>query len=244
MNSQQRGKEFEEVIKKLYKEIAQNERINAKVETRVPIIGIDGASNEIDVIYSYEHLGMKYSVAIECKNWNKPINVEELRNFYYKLKDIGNINGIFISANSGYQKGAKKVSEYNGIKLIKYSDFNAFISGEYEDYLSPDFKIIGDPFWMLVNSCGKNSIQQDLISGNSILLFESKKIVEKYKEINNYDDTLKIVGVSQNHLKEIIELEKRKEIQVKLCNPYSFIYQNEVFNFMDVNSNVLQMYLR
>lgn len=47
-------------------------------------------------------------MAIECKNWKNPINVGELRNFSYKLEHIGNINGIFISAESEFQDGAKK----------------------------------------------------------------------------------------------------------------------------------------
>ena len=83
------------LLKKIYIQIANNERIKAKVEKHVPIIGDDGASHEIDILYSYEHFGVNYKVAIECKNWKNPINVGELRNFSYKLEHIGNINGIF-----------------------------------------------------------------------------------------------------------------------------------------------------
>lgn len=245
MGNQQKGKDFEDVVKNLYEQIAQNDRIKAQIKTRVQVLGVDGATNEIDVLYSYEHLGLKYRVAIECKNWKKPVNVEELRNFSYKLNDIKNINGIFISADSGYQKGAKKVSEFNGIKIVKYSDFSNFISGEYEDYLSPDFEIIGDPFWMLMNKCGKNSIEQNLIDGTTVLLFESKKMVTEYKNMYfKSNDNIRVAGVSQDHLKELLRLQENKEINVSFLNIYKYKPGNHIFNFIPVDSSILQMYIR
>ena len=79
--SKEKGEKFESIVEKIYIQIANNERIKAKVEKHVPIIGDDGASHEIDILYSYEHFGVNYKVAIECKNWKNPINVGELRNF-------------------------------------------------------------------------------------------------------------------------------------------------------------------
>lgn len=65
-------------------------------------------AHEIDILYSYEHFGVNYKVAIECKNWKNPINVGELRNFSYKLEHIGNINGIFISQKVSFRMEQKK----------------------------------------------------------------------------------------------------------------------------------------
>ena len=48
------------------------------------------------------------------------INIGELRNFDYKLKHIGGINGIFISAESEFQDGARKVAEYKILELALY----------------------------------------------------------------------------------------------------------------------------
>ena len=107
--SKGKGAQFESIVEKIYTQFANNERIKVKVERNVPIIGNDGASHEIDILCSYEHFGLNFRVAIECKNWKNPINVSELRNFSYKLEHIGNINGIFVSAESEFQDGAKKV---------------------------------------------------------------------------------------------------------------------------------------
>ncbi|WP_443656371.1 restriction endonuclease, partial [Faecalibacillus faecis] len=121
MKSYSKGKEFEEIIEKVYKLIAKNERKNVKIEKNVLMIGKNNTKNEIDILLSYESFGTIYRVAIECKNWKKTIDVKELRNFAFKLELIENINGIFISANSDFQIGAKKVTEYKQIKLIKFN---------------------------------------------------------------------------------------------------------------------------
>ena len=60
--SKEKGEKFESIVEKIYIQIANNERIKAKVEKHVPIIGDDGASHEIDILYSYEHFGVNYKV--------------------------------------------------------------------------------------------------------------------------------------------------------------------------------------
>lgn len=214
-----KGDDFEKVVEKIYLLLSNKERINAKIQTKVKMVGDDGATHEIDVLYSFEHFGIFYQVGIECKNWRNPINVSELRNFDYKLKHIGGINGIFISAESEFQKGACKVSEYNGIKLIKYDDFDTFVMSEYTKYLKPDFNTIGDPFWMLMNTDGKTSIEKNSVLSNKILLFSSKKLAEDYK-YKNFEQKCNIivVGVSQEHLKEIKNFNEYDMIRVYLID--------------------------
>ena len=86
-----KGDDFEKVVENIYLLLSKKERINAEIRTKVKMVGDDGATHEIDVLYSFEHFGIFYQVGIECKNWRKKINVSELRNFDYKLKHIGGI---------------------------------------------------------------------------------------------------------------------------------------------------------
>ena len=183
-----KGDDFEKVVENIYLLLSKKERINAEIRTKVKMVGDDGATHEIDVLYSFEHFGIFYQVGIECKNWRKPINVSELRNFDYKLKHIGGINGVFISAESEFQNGACKVSEYNGIKLIKYDDFDTFAMSEYTKYLKPDFNTIGDPFWMLMNTDGKTSIEKTVYYQIRFYYFQVKnwlKIISIKNSIRN-----------------------------------------------------------
>lgn len=244
--SKAKGEKFESIVEKIYIQIANNERIKAKVEKHVPIIGDDGASHEIDILYSYEHFGVSYKVAIECKNWKNSIDVKELRNFSYKLEHIGNINGIFISAESDFQDGAKKVSSFNGIRLIKYDEFYKFINGENNQYLVPDYKTIGDPFWMFMDLKGLNSIEQNLFLKDGILLFENKYFAEQFQKLCllNYGSNVKLVGVSQPHLKEIIFLKNKYEVSVKLFNQFKSDLNKLPYHFWDLDVADLEMYIR
>ena len=115
-----KGDDFEKVVENIYLLLSKKERINAKIQTKVKMVGDDGATHEIDVLYSFEHFGVYYQVAIECKNWKNRITIGELRNFDYKLNHIGGINGIFISAESEFQDGARKVAEYKILELALY----------------------------------------------------------------------------------------------------------------------------
>ena len=228
-----KGDDFEKVVENICLLLSKKERINAEIQTKVKMVGDDGATHEIDVLYSFEHFGIFYQVGIECKNWENPINIGELRNFDYKLNHIGGINGIFISAESEFQNGACKVSEYNGIKLIKYDDFDTFAMSEYTKYLKPDFNTIGDPFWMLMDTDGKTPIEQNSIASNKILLFSSKKLAEDYK-LNNFKKEFNIivVGVSQGHLKEIQQFNAHNNIHVCLTN---FTKQSVELNQWDID---------
>ena len=214
-----KGDDFEKVVENICLLLSKKERINAEIQTKVKMVGDDGATHEIDVLYSFEHFGIFYQVGIECKNWKNSINVSELRNFDYKLKHIGGINGVFISAESEFQNGACKVSEYNGIKLIKYDEFDTFAMSEYTRYLKPDFNTIGDPFWMLMNTDGKTPIEKNSVLSNKILLFSSKKLAEDYKYKNfEQECNIIVVGVSQEHLKEIKNINEYNEIPVYLID--------------------------
>lgn len=242
--SKRKGNEFESIVEKIFIQIADNERIKAKIERNVPIIGDDGASHEIDVLYSYEHFGINYRVAIECKNWKNPINVSELRNFSYKLEHIGNINGFFISAESEFQDGAKRVSNYNGIRLIKYDELYKLTTGENDKYLIPDYKTIGDPFWMFMDLNGKNSIEQNIVFREGILLFESKYFAKQFQKFLCCDSNIRLVGVSQQHLKEIVYLKNKYKVPIKLFNQFTSNLDKLPYHFWDLDDEDIKMYVR
>lgn len=244
--SKEKGEKFENIVQKIYTLIANNERIQARIEKCIPMIGNDGASHEIDILYSFEHFGVNYRVAIECKNWKNPINVSELRNFVYKLEHIGNINGIFISAESKFQDGAQKVSSYNGIRLVKYEELSGLINEENANYLIPDYKTIGDPFWMFMNTKGKNSLEQNLFLKDGILLFENKYFAEQFQKqcLSCYGENIKLVGVSQPHLKEIILLKRQNKVSVKLFNQFRSNINSIPYHFWELTDGDIEMYIR
>jgi hypothetical protein len=231
-----KGDEFEKVVEEICLQLSIKERMNAEIKTKVKIQGDDGTTHEIDVLYIFEQFGIKYRVGIECKNWKQPINVSELRNFDYKLNHIGGINGIFISAESDFQSGARKVSEFNGIRLVKYDDFNKFANSDFFRYLTPDISTVGNPFWMLIDTKGEKSIEQNSVYKDRINLFLSKKLADEEKNNKFSDcDNIIVVGVSQEHLKEIKKLKIHYRIQVYKIN--------HTLNYQELSEADLNLYI-
>ena len=64
-------------------------------------------------------------VLIECKNYNHPVPVDDVEEFYSKIQQVSgaNIKGIIASTNS-FQEGAVTFSRSKGIGLVRYYDKN------------------------------------------------------------------------------------------------------------------------
>lgn len=215
-----KGRKFEDVVNETYKIIAEDERLNAEVFKRESLLGEDDAFHEFDIIYQYEHLGIQYKVAVECKNWNKPINKSQLSDFAYKLRSVGNLNGIFLST-SNLQKGATLVAKHADISFIKYDNFRKMSLTGNEKYLVPSFSTIGDPFWMFMNLDDTDTIQQDAFNDGNIYLFESRYYAEKVKKSQLFmkESNTKLIGITQKHLKDIIRMQEKNIFQVLLYSP-------------------------
>lgn len=106
---------------------------------------------------------------------------------------------------------AKKASEFANIDLKK---FNLLIEVQNNaltaiKIILPDVDVVGDPFWVVMETL-QNS---DETTGNynvvddGILLFVSKKQAKSYCSKLKISD--KIFGISQNHLKILLDLHEK-----------------------------------
>ena len=70
-----------------------------------------------------------------------------------------------------------------------------------------------------MNTNGKSSKEQNIAIENKIMLFSSKKLAENYKDIRigNSCDII-VVGVSQEHLKEIKKINECNKVSVYLTD--------------------------
>ncbi len=108
--------EYEKFTQEIYQELLKEDGLTTEVKHNIKLQG-KSSKHQIDVCWEYNFAGINHKVAIECKNYNKHLNIGAIRNFYGVLSDIGNINGIIVTKN-GYQKGAKEYAEHYGINLI------------------------------------------------------------------------------------------------------------------------------
>lgn len=96
---------------------------NICVQHDIKITGSSGQEHQIDVFWEYELAGVKSKVAIECKDYSKPLAIGKVRDFYGVLADLKDVKGIMIASN-GFQKGAKEYAKSWGINLKELSVSN------------------------------------------------------------------------------------------------------------------------
>ena len=102
------GASFESFVAYVYQSLLDLSSFDSIVSKNVSIKGLSGLVSEFDVYYEFNHLNMRFRVAIECKDWSKAVDVSQVRDFGSKISDLNNIAGVFI-ARSGYQTGARCV---------------------------------------------------------------------------------------------------------------------------------------
>lgn len=82
-------------------------------EKRKKMIGTSGTYHEIDIL-AYNGTNI---VAFECKNYNIPVNIKEIRDFKSKLDDLPHISeGIFVT-NSRFTPEATNYANHYNIRL-------------------------------------------------------------------------------------------------------------------------------
>lgn len=223
-----KGDALENFVQFVYSRLLElNNYKNVLVSTNVKIKGISGVYNEFDVYYEFRHLNLNCKVVIECKEWEKPVDVGEVRSFAEKINDIGycQVIGVMISKN-GYQSGAKKVADIKGIKLLTVDDLPSLvdiIAGIIKKGFLPDESEVGDPFWTIMEIKDGNVtgtylfIQKDR---PTIPLFFSSKlasiVLKKYIDKNRYC----VRGVSQYQLRKLLDIHEIGNVQFAVfCSP-------------------------
>lgn len=111
-----KGRLLEQIVAMLHK------TEGVKVETNVFLIpksGDESRTREIDVLLTGNVAGYPVRVAIQCKNYGKPITIGQIGEFRDLLEDVGipPQNGIIVSVH-GYQTGGTKRAKELGIKAL------------------------------------------------------------------------------------------------------------------------------
>lgn len=72
-----------------------------------------GKLREHDVVLTFKHEHHDLIIAIECKDWSKPIGVPQIEAFEAKCRDTGVNRGVIVSRNGFYKTGLKKAKHLN-----------------------------------------------------------------------------------------------------------------------------------
>lgn len=113
------GTEYELFVKEIYECLNQADGLtDIEIQHDVKLKGASGVEHQIDIFWKFTKGSVNYKVAIECKDYTRPVSKEKIMAFHSVLTDIGNVHGIFAS-KMGYQKGAKEYADSYGIQLME-----------------------------------------------------------------------------------------------------------------------------
>ena len=122
MNTTQKGNLVENVIEKICEGIDR-----VKVTKKAKVRGIKTETNrDIDVLIEGKIGMFNVRIAIEAKNYKKPVGVEKVEALKSKLEDIGTDLGVIVCP-TGFTEPAKKRGEIDGIQLFEIYVINIWI---------------------------------------------------------------------------------------------------------------------
>lgn len=120
MAKRNNGKSFEKlvaIIQQAYKDVPHTKIfINHLVEDRW------GRKREFDVFIVTKVNGIDFRIAIECKNFDKPVPVEKVEAFNSKCSTISNINKKIMFSSRGFQSAAIENAKAFDIELATLED--------------------------------------------------------------------------------------------------------------------------
>jgi hypothetical protein len=97
------GREFEELTEEIYQRLVQNCEFE-KVERNVRIESQDG-KRQIDILLTVETMGLSIKTMVECKDYNKKVNVKVVDEVDSKMRDVGASKAVIVS-KLGFTSGA------------------------------------------------------------------------------------------------------------------------------------------
>ncbi|CAJ7143584.1 Uncharacterised protein [Burkholderia pseudomallei] len=223
------GKDFESYMQYVYSTLlnlrGENIQVSRGTTFRLP----SGESYEIDVYYEFYKAGVRHRVAIECKDWSRPIDQGKILEFHQKIKNIGNdIVGV-IASKSGYQAGVEKIAARHNILLLTGNDIptlpqlvgHKIISAALHE---PDLP--GEPFWVIAerdNESGKystGSYYAHMANSTKLIpLFISKKYAELFLNRLHDREIWEVYGMPQYKLKTFIALVKPDKVKLGIVSP-------------------------
>ncbi len=136
MSNHSKGKDYEDFVESVYQAILLAEKREGKtatiqLERNRKIISKSGTPAEIDIYWEYEIAGVTHQVAIECKNYNKSVDIQDVRNFARKIEQMSGLKGLMVS-KLGFSGNAVKEASADHIDLLiireqKDSDWDGYL---------------------------------------------------------------------------------------------------------------------
>ncbi len=212
MNKTEKGTSFENYIAFIYEQLLLLDKDNSVVKKNI-FLEKDQSKYQIDVYYEFSKANIKHCVAVECKNWEKPVDRKEVAYFESYINHLRNITGVIVSKN-GFTSGAKEYALSRGIKLLTLDDLPSFINAiglNLQKVYFADKNETAEPFYTILwldnqeNWTGEYFIEEYKDLKNTIPLFISKKHAQDYIDLRK-NKKIGVRPLKKGHLNYIVNL--------------------------------------
>jgi hypothetical protein len=112
------SREYELLVREIYQQMLEQDKVqNIVVEHDVLKQGI-ATVHQIDVYWEFLSGGIVHRVAVQVKQWERPVDKGAMLTFKGVLDDLPGTVGVMVTAN-GYQQGALEVARKYGITICE-----------------------------------------------------------------------------------------------------------------------------
>lgn len=109
-------REFETFLASIYRDMS-----DVEVQHDVTIADKEGIERQIDVLVRFRRGAHQFMVIIEAKYWRTPIERAQVDELILTVQKFNASKGVFFTT-VGYQEGARRVAEANGIDIFCVKD--------------------------------------------------------------------------------------------------------------------------
>jgi len=206
------GKEYEVFVATLQQVLLNSEKYggqkNIVIEKNKIIKDKNGIDREFDLYWEYKLGGLTYKTIIECKDYKSPISIEKIDALIGKVHDIPELKPVFAS-KSGYQSGAEKKAEQNGIELLIVREQNdSDWVDEYGFHLLKGIKVCGQ----FIKPANITSFRP-MIDGNWVLENGINIDVTKPFQLNELNNEIFIQDITNNEKYSLFDLEAKLTLE-------------------------------
>lgn len=115
------GKDFERIVGRIFAILAERDDVTVRVDDQVP--GADG-TRQIDVSIRSRLGPLELLTVVECKDYNKVVDVTKIDAFQSVIADVGASKGVMVS-RKGFSRTARQKAERVGIDLFRADNVSA-----------------------------------------------------------------------------------------------------------------------
>lgn len=220
-----KGEEWESYIHYVYSTVLNLKGEKIQVSKNTTFILASGETYEVDVYYEFYKAGVRHRVAIECKDWKRPISQGQVLEFHQKIKNIGNeLVGVIVSRN-GFQEGAENTAKRHGVLTLDNEGIPT-IPQLLVQHITASFihepDLIGEPFWCLAEY-GKDKLES---TGTyyafpeglefNLPLFISKKHAESFLDTLPDKERFGVFGLPQYKLRSLVAFAYKDDLKLAI----------------------------